>query len=133
MTKAMEDILARRFAPLIFLVVPSFTNLVPLPSEWMDYLPIFKEEKEDNPTQHLVTFYQCMDQLGILHKDVLMKISMYSLKGDAREYHFSLPNSSICSLKYFHDALKKNVKGTVHMNFFLKITVKNMNLDLKGQ
>jgi hypothetical protein len=85
MTKATEAILARTFAPLNFLVVPSFENLMPLPLLWMDYLPVFKEEKEDNPSQHLVTFHQCMDQLGILHEDVLMKMFMYSLKGDARE------------------------------------------------
>jgi hypothetical protein len=110
MTKAMEAILAWRFAPLNFSVVPSFPNLVPPPSEWMDYLPVFKEEKEDNPAQHLVTFHQCMDQLGILHEDVLMKMFMYSLKGDAREWYFSLPASSICSLRDFHVAFNKHCK-----------------------
>jgi hypothetical protein len=110
MTKAMEAILAWRFSPLNFSVVPSFPNLVPPPSEWMDYLLVFKEEKEDNPSQHLVTFHQCMDQLGILHEDVLMKMFMYSLKGDAREWYFSLPASSICSLRDFHVAFNKHCK-----------------------
>jgi hypothetical protein len=45
MTKAMEAILAWRFAPLNFSVVPGFPNLVPPLSEWMDYLPTFKEDK----------------------------------------------------------------------------------------
>jgi hypothetical protein len=76
----------------------------------MDYLHVFKEEKEDNPSQHLVTFHQCMDQLGILHEDVLMKMFMYSLKGDAREWYFSLPASSICSLRDFHVAFNKHCK-----------------------
>ena len=85
MTKAMEAIFARIFAPLNFLVVPSFPNLVPPPSEWTNYLLVLKEEKEDNPSQHIVTFHQSMDQLGTLHEDVLMKMFMYSLKGEARE------------------------------------------------
>jgi hypothetical protein len=72
----MENILAWRFQPLNFSVVPIFPNLVHPPFEWMDYLPVFKEEKEYNIAQHLVTFHQCMDQLGILHEDVLIKMFM---------------------------------------------------------
>jgi hypothetical protein len=41
----MEAILAHRFAPLNFSVVPSFPNLVLPSSEWMDYLHTFKEDK----------------------------------------------------------------------------------------
>ena len=79
----MEVILARRFAPLNFSFVPSFPNFMPPPSKWMDYLPAFKEDNGENPAQHFTTFHQCMDQLDIHHVDVLMKMFMYSLKGDA--------------------------------------------------
>jgi hypothetical protein len=51
----------------------------------MDYLLVFKEEKEYIIAQHSFTFRQCMDQIGTLHEDVLMKMFMYSLKGEARE------------------------------------------------
>jgi hypothetical protein len=51
-----------------------------------------------------------MDQLGILHKDVLTKMFLYYLKGDAREWYFSLLASSICSLRYFHVAFNKHYK-----------------------
>ena len=106
----MEAILAQRFAPLKFSVVLGFPNLVPPSLEWMDYLPTFKEEKEYNHAQHLVTFHQCMYQIGILQEDVLMKMFMYSLKGDAREWYFSLYASNIHSLRDFHVAFNKHCK-----------------------
>jgi hypothetical protein len=52
----MDKILAQRFSPFNFSVVPGFPNVVPTPDEWVDYFPIFKERKEDNPAQHLVSF-----------------------------------------------------------------------------
>ena len=50
----------------------------------MDGLPSYFQRRQGaNPDQHLITFHQCMDQLDIHHEDVLMKMFMYSLKGDA--------------------------------------------------
>ena len=43
-----------------------------------------------------------MQQLDIHHEDILMKMFMYSLDGDARKWYFSLPPSIISSLKDFH-------------------------------
>ena len=47
-------------------------------------------------------WFQCMVQLDIYHEDVLMKMFVFSLEGDAREWYRSLPPSSIYSLKEFH-------------------------------
>ena len=56
----MEKILARRFAPFYFSVVPGFPNVVPTVDEWGDYFPIFREHVEDNPSQHLHDFHELM-------------------------------------------------------------------------
>jgi hypothetical protein len=61
----MERIMARRFAPFNFFVVPGFPNVVPTPNEWNDYLPIFREHKEDNPAHHLSEFHELMHQWEI--------------------------------------------------------------------
>ena len=79
-------------------------------SEWGDFLPVFKEEKEDNPIEHLLKFHECMDLLDQQHEYVHMKMFMYSLYGDARQWYFSLPPSSISSLKDFHRAFTKHYK-----------------------
>jgi hypothetical protein len=86
-------------------------NPVPHMSEWGYFLPVFRERIEDNLAQHLFKFHQCMDQLDFYHEDVLMKILMHSLDGDAHQWYFSLPHSSISSLKKFHSTFKKHYKG----------------------
>jgi hypothetical protein len=100
----MEKILARRFAPFNFSAIPGFPNVVPSLNEWGDYLPIFGKCGEDNPAQHLSEFHELMRQWEIHHEDVLLKMFMISLAGDARKWYHSLPPASISSLSEFHAA-----------------------------
>jgi hypothetical protein len=83
----MKSILARRFSPLNFSIVPGFPNVVPTMDVWGDYLPRFREDKDDNPTDYLLEFHEVMHKLGIHHEDVLMNIFMYSLEGYAHEWY----------------------------------------------
>jgi hypothetical protein len=106
----MEAILAWRFSPFNFSVVPGFPNVVPTIDEWGDYLPRFREDKDDNPADHLLEFHEVMHQLGIHHEDVLMNMFMYSLEGDAHEWYRSLPLASISSLKEFHATFSDHCK-----------------------
>ena len=76
----MESILAERFSPFNFFDVPGFPNVVPTIDEWGDFLPIFRERKDDKPAEHLREFHELMHQWEIHHEDVLMKMFMYSLE-----------------------------------------------------
>jgi hypothetical protein len=58
MSKGFSALLARRFAPLYFSSVLGFPHPVPNMSEWGDFMPIFKESKEDNPPEHLLNFHE---------------------------------------------------------------------------
>ena len=95
--------LAQRFAPLNFSIVPGFPNTVPTMDEWGDFLPQFREKEEDNLAHHVIKFHQYMDQLSIHHEDVLMKMFMYSLDGCARQWYRTLPASSISSRDDFKE------------------------------
>ena len=70
MSKAFAALLAWRFAPLDFSLVPGFPHPVPDMFERGDFLLVFKEEKEDNPIEHLLKFHKCMDLLYQQHKGV---------------------------------------------------------------
>jgi hypothetical protein len=100
----MEKILARRFSPFNFSAIPGFPNVVPSLNEWGDYFPIYGKCEEDNLAQHLSEFHELMHQWEIHHEDVLLKMFMFSLAGDARKWYHSLPPASISSLSEFHEA-----------------------------
>jgi hypothetical protein len=100
----MDKILARRFAPFNFSVVPDFPNVVPTFDEWGDFLPRFRGHRDEDPAEHLLEFHQLMLRWGIHHQDALMKMFRFSLEGDAHEWFHSLPPASISSLEQFHAA-----------------------------
>jgi hypothetical protein len=104
----MESILARRFSPFNFSIVPGFPNVVPTIDEWGDFLPRFREHKDDNPAEHLLEFHELMQSWEIHHEDVLMKMFMFSLDVDAREWYHSLPPASISSLGEFHAVFNRH-------------------------
>ena len=120
MPKTMEAILARRFAPFNFAAVPGFPHPVLTMPEWEDFLLIFRERKEDNPADHLIKFHECMNLLDLQHEDVRMKMFMYSLDGDAREWYFSLPPSNISSLKDFHTVFHELFKRYFSYEFLFE-------------
>jgi len=95
----MKSIMFTRFSPLNFIDIDGFPNVVPNMDIWGDCLPCFKEIKEDNPSDHLVKFHECIDQLNLHREDVRMNIFMYTLEGDARQWYCSLSSSSIPSLR----------------------------------
>jgi hypothetical protein len=104
----MEKIMARRFDPFNFSVFFGFPIVVPIVDEWGDYLSIFTKCKEDNPDRHLHEFHELMHQWEIHHEDVLMKMFLLSLDGDACESYRSFPPASISSLEQFHVAFNKH-------------------------
>jgi hypothetical protein len=98
----MDKILARRFAPFNFSIVPGFPNVVPIVDQQVYFFPIFREHRDDNPAEHFREFHDLMHQWEIDHEDILMNMFMFSLDRDAREWYRSLPPASISSLREFH-------------------------------
>jgi hypothetical protein len=131
MSKEFACLLSRRFAPLKFSTIPSFPHPVPFMDIWGDYIPWFREEKEDNPSNHLIRFHQCMAQLHIHDEDVLMKMFFYSLEGDEREWYLSLTLSSISSLKEFHRAFHEHCKRYFSQEIMFEYCCEEFHLDIQ--
>jgi hypothetical protein len=131
MSKAFAGLLARRFAPLNFSTIPGFPHLVPFMDIWGDYLPRFREAKEDNPSDHLIRFHQCMAQLHIHDEDVLMNMFFYSLEGDAHKWYFSLTPSSISSLKAFHGVFHEHCKMYFSQELLFEHCCEDFHLDIQ--
>jgi hypothetical protein len=107
---AMKAILARRSAPLNFSAIYGYPHPVPQIYEWKYLLPRFYEGENDNPFEHAHEFHSLMQHLEIHHKDILMKMFLYSLEGYARKWYRTLLASSISSLKDFHDVFYSHCK-----------------------
>jgi hypothetical protein len=58
----LEAIFAQRFSPFNFSVVPNFPNTEPTIDEWGDYLPKFRENRDDNLVEHFLEFHELMHQ-----------------------------------------------------------------------
>ena len=72
----MNAIVAARFSLIIFFVVHVFPNDVSIMDEWEIFIPIFRYDKDHNPTENFFMFHELMYQFRILHEDVLMKNSL---------------------------------------------------------
>ena len=112
--------MALRFAALKFSTVPGFPHPIPSMTEWGYFLPFSRERREDNPADHLIKFHECMNLLDLQHEDVRINMFMYSLDGDACEWYFSLPPSSISSLKDFYTIFHKHCKRYFSAEFLFQ-------------
>jgi hypothetical protein len=98
----MEKILAQRYAFCDFSKIVSFPNPVPSRDEWEGFLPRFRGEDWEVPTEFLLDFHEYMVKIKTIHEYFLIKLFTYSLDGLARDWCRSLPDSCITSLRHFH-------------------------------
>ena len=83
--------------------IPGFPN--PMPKvDWLDDLPIFKDEKKDNAALHLVRFHLHVHSFKVqIPEDCLMKMFMTTLEGKAWSWYKGLVDGLLYSLTKFHD------------------------------
>jgi hypothetical protein len=93
--KAMEAIIATRYAPL---VLPQLLNALP-PEGYLKQLPKFTGEGDITAEEHLAAFYTFVDDNVIMHADVWMRIFVHSLQGEARKWFKALPPGSIDGIR----------------------------------
>lgn len=99
---ALLAFLVRKFDPFDFTGITGNPHDLPAFYEWNKYLPKFNRMEYEDPYQHLQEFHECMEQQGIIHEDVKMKLFLFSLDLEARLWFRYLPLSTISSLKDFH-------------------------------
>ena len=75
---------AARYTPMCIATILGYPNRIPN-IYWLTYLPIFKDQKNDDAGIHLFRFHKHIHKLGVgWHEDYLMKLFMFSLEGYAR-------------------------------------------------
>lgn len=102
--------LVDKFDPFDFTGITSYRHDMPTFYIRDEYLPKFSRKEYEDTAQHLQEIHDCMEWQGIIHEDVKMKLFMFSLDLEARDWFKSLPCSSISSLKYFHSVFNSSCR-----------------------
>lgn len=107
---ALLAFLVHKFDQFDFPRITSYPHDMPAFSAWNEYLPKFSRKEYEDLAQHLQENHECMEQQGIIHEDLKMKLFLFSLDLEARLWFKSLPLSSISSLKYFHSVFNSTCR-----------------------
>lgn len=88
-----------RYKAISFDKICGYPNIVP--PKIRDRIPKFNGEKAESISKHFQEFVDMMGDYELDFEDVVMKLFVQSLKGDARDWFSYLPASSIHSLEDF--------------------------------
>ena len=70
-----------------------------MPQEYLKLLPRFTGEDEINAKKYLPVFFNFAENLNVVHFDVVMRIFVQSLDGEAIKWFKVFPNNSINTLE----------------------------------
>ena len=66
-----------------------------MPQDFLKHLPRFNGEDENTAQRHIETFYAFAENLNVEQLDVVLRLFIQSLDGEARKWCKALPNASI--------------------------------------
>ena len=78
-----------RYAPL---QLPQPFNQ--MPQDYLKILPHFSGEDEQTTENHIVVFCNFAESLNVEHLDVVLRLFVQSLDGEARKWFKGLPNNT---------------------------------------
>ena len=107
----MNPRIQRRYAPMNKDHILGFPHKMPQ-INWDKNLPMFQDEKFDDPFLHLIKFHIHIWRLKVeWHEDCLMKMFMVTLEGKAINWYEWLEPGILFSLKDFHKVFYKHYIG----------------------
>jgi len=89
---AAPAFLMNRYAPL---QLPQLLNQ--MPQEYLKILPFFTGEDEQTTKNHVSVFCNFAENLNVEQLDVVLRLFIQELDGEARKWFKGLPNNSIIS------------------------------------
>ena len=86
-----------------------FSNIYRFPNDYYNHIELYKVAPNffgndgDLVTHHITHFFKVVADFNIVHEDDLMIIFSFSLKGDAENWFYDLPEKSIVSMVDFFE------------------------------
>jgi len=87
---ALPGFLLNKYAPLN---LPQPLSVIP--QDYLKFLPRFNGEDDNTSQRRIETFCAFVKNLNVEQLDVVMRLFVQSLNGEARKWFKSLPNASI--------------------------------------
>jgi hypothetical protein len=82
------------YDPLSFVAFPDYPHDLPA-GKYLKRLPRFTGKLGVSTEDHLADFLQVVDDFDVEHEDVVMRMFVPTLEGEARAWYKSLPDASI--------------------------------------
>jgi ribonuclease HI len=100
----MEQILANRYAPLVF---PNPLSAMPT-GDYQKYMPKFTGSGDYTVEEHIEAFYAYAENINISEEDVWTRIFVQSLDGQARKWFKELPANSVAGIEQLDEVFLKH-------------------------
>jgi hypothetical protein len=97
MTAAVRPLVRWRFSafdPLSFVAFPDYPHDLPA-RKWLKCLPLFAGRSKELVEDHLASFSKLLDDFEVEHEDLVIRMFVSTLEGEARTWYKSLLNASI--------------------------------------
>jgi hypothetical protein len=107
------------YAPLIFVAFPNHPDDLP-PGEYRKHLPLFAREFGVLVEDHLADFFKVVDECDVEYEDVVMRMFVQTLEGDAQVWYKSLPDASIDGWDSFQEKFTERWVDKQDNSFLLK-------------
>jgi hypothetical protein len=100
----MEQILANRYAPLVF---PNPLSAMPT-GDYHKYMLKFTGSGDYTVEEHIEAFYAYAENINISEEDVWTIIFVQSLDGQARKWFKELPGNSVAGIEQLDEVFLKH-------------------------
>jgi hypothetical protein len=100
----MEQILANRYAPLVF---PNPLSAMPT-RDYQKYMPKFTGAGDYTVEEHIEAFYAYAENINISEEDVWTRVFVQSLDGQARKWFKELPANSVTGIEQLDEVFLKH-------------------------
>jgi hypothetical protein len=107
------------YAPLSFVAIPNHPHDLPT-GEYHKRLPKFAGNYGVSVEDHLTDFLKVVDDCEVEYEDVVMRMFVQTLEGDARIWYKSLPDASIDGWDSFQEKFTERWVDKHDNSFLLK-------------
>jgi hypothetical protein len=108
------------FDPLSFVAFPDYPHDL-LAHKWHKHIPFFARRLGESVEDHLAKFLQVMGNFDVEHEDVVMRMFVSTLKGEARAWYKFLPDASIDGWGSFQEKFIERWTNTQDISFLCTV------------